>query len=275
MIPILQSGHYRTYVGKPNDLGWNSSTHLAQIDFGDGRDTRAYAKVLMDNWPALANEALGWMLARALGMPHAPKAGILIMPRWQFIKDIGDPPEFASMGDDILLWCTAAMPHRSLKFLFRSQDAIDNAYATLLRSKSGRRIAALAAFTDNPDTASGNVLRINAEEYVGIDHEHLFNCHDWRLDKPIPELDIPTQLLRSLAEERKKRRMNAATYRTTCTEIAVCAERHADALAEIAPAAAPLLKDLTDEAASIRILAFLRARTGKDWLHHRLGLLPV
>lgn len=274
MIEILDEAHYIEFVGFPQSRGWNTTTHLALIDFGDGRPCRAYVKLpMMDAYPAVANEALGWMLTRALGLRAPRRVAIMVMSAEEYFDLIGPLPSYAEGKDFVLLWCSEELQFKSLRFLFHSEDEQDKALRALLKSKDGKRIAAMACFTGHIDTNPGNLLKVSASEYVSIDHEHLFMASDWRRGPPNPCAD--THLLQWLTEQVKRGRVTPGAMRNISSEVALYGEAHSHAMGKIHPYALALLSDLTDEDAASRVLLFLVDRCWQSWLYRQLGILQL
>lgn len=75
---FVDESAYSQYIARPDRAGWNSSTHLAKMDFGQG-DEFAYVKLMfLDSFPGLSNEAIGWQLAHACGIPAPARAAVMV-----------------------------------------------------------------------------------------------------------------------------------------------------------------------------------------------------
>lgn len=127
---FLDESAYGRFVSWPDSRGWNKSTHLAQIEFGQGEEP-AYVKLIyLDHWPALANEAIGWHLAHACGIPAPERAAILTASADQWRAWLGKLPEDCPQEGDIAA-CYRAPQSILVNLLVAAQDI--NAYAASTR----------------------------------------------------------------------------------------------------------------------------------------------
>lgn len=271
-IPDLDQNAYGRLIAYPDHSGWNSSTHLARIDFGAGPE-KSVVKICAAPWfPDLANEAIGWLLSQACAISGPKKAGILTAPAmfWQeILKD--RYPDHAPKDGLVRAWCASFQPNLNDHAWVNLSDS-EAAYA-MFKTDSGVRIAAFDTWLCNADRHPHNVLRLSDGSWAVIDHELIFNgsLGNWRLPKP--DLSSPGYMLSQLEKLENAGRIKGKTQSNIRSSMVDHANRHIRAAADALPYVAEALDRIEPPATAKNVLTLIVDRAWGFWMPRRLGML--
>lgn len=268
---FLDESAYGRFVSWPDSRGWNKSTHLAQIEFGHGEEP-AYVKLIyLDHWPALANEAIGWHLAHACGIPAPERAAILTTSADQWRAWLGKLPEDCPKEGDIAAWCGSLCatnePHT---WLSMSEDL---AALALLKSSAGRKIAAFDTWLHNPDRHPNNLLRMGHNDWGVIDHELIFNgpLGNWRNAQR--DFSAPPYLLAKLDALAKSERISGPENLRIRSDMINHADEHIQAIARCIPYLSETLEAIEPPQSQKSVLPLIVDRAWPFWMRNILGKL--
>lgn len=160
------------------------------MDFGQG-DEFAYIKLMfLSAVPDLSNEAIGWQLAHACGIPAPERAAVMVGSAGFWADKLGRLPEGCPNEGDIAAWCVARCETLEQHTWLNMHN--DQAALALAKSPRGQQILAFYTWLHNADGNPRNLLRLSDGEWAVIDHEFLFNgvLGNWR--KPPEQRDFST-----------------------------------------------------------------------------------
>jgi hypothetical protein len=264
-VPILDASAWREFRGKPANAGLNETTHLAKIADASGKLHDCFVKLLPMDGPALLCEALGWLLARASGVPCPAFGAIVLVPVEDLRTCTALPAKFNGMSF-CPAWCSEVVAGKSVRQIHKMYYFI--AKKNCLRSKDARKIAAFDKWSDLRDRNFGNVIQSSKGGYVAIDHESLLHDLLW----------VPTGRgfeERSLMVE-ARRALSSADFQRFQVDMANAANGHAQALidakADLADIIAKLLPGYASTATHA-IMQTLNQRAQSGWLSNTLGVI--
>lgn len=264
-VPVYDSTAWREFRGVPSSLGINSTTHLAKVADPTGKLHDCVVKLLPIDRPSLLCEAVGWVLARAAGIPCPAFAGIVMVPVEELRNHVSLPPEIASKST-CPAWYSELVPGDSLRQLHSWGYIIK--LKSCLRNKDVRRIAAFDCWSDLRDRNLGNVIRTGSGGYVAIDHETILHDLLWL------RAGIKYESRSLLAEAEK--RLSQAELKKFLVEMAQASEAHLAAISSVAtdiesifnmiyPGLSPTLVP--------EVIEFLEARAQKGWMADKIRVI--
>lgn len=266
---FLDESAYGRFVAWPDKKGWNASTHLARLDFGLG-DEPAYVKLMyLDHWPALANEAIGWQMAHACGIPAPERAAVLTANASHWRDWLGTLPAGCPNAGDIAAWCSslcALDDHHS--WIAMSEDS---AAAALFKSTLGRKIAAFDTWLHNPDRHPNNLLRLGNGGWAVIDHEMIFNglLGNWRKpERDFATAPYPLARLDALAKSGKLTHSEADRIRS---DMIHHADAHIQSIARGLPYLSDTLETIEPPQSQKSVLPLIVDRAWPFWMRGTLG----
>lgn len=272
-IPVLEESAYKRFAAPVRAKGWNASTHVAELDLGTGMPENACVKLLYhDTWPALANEAIGHILARAVGLPGPERAGILVMDAAVWQRNLGAIyPSDAPREGLVPAWCASLQDSLAdAAWIALSEDA---QIAALLRSDGGKHVAAFDFWLQNVDRNPFNVLRLPRGKWAVIDHELLFNgvLGDWRRGHIDCEPDC--YLWSKARALLRAGRITQREFRLIVSAMVEFAQRHRRAADESHPEISRIVSLIEGTEAASNVLIFIVDRSFAYWMTRHTGLL--
>lgn len=270
----LQQDAYLYFISTVDHPGWNKSAHFAQIDYGTGQGEESCLKIINPGqvWPALGNEIIGYLLAKACGIETPHKAAILHLDAGFLQAEMPDeyPPDAPREGE-LVAWCTTRLPNLATATWLKLHN--DDLALHLTRSESGLKITALDTWLCNTDRNSRNVLRLPGGEFAAIDHELIFDgVHgDWRKGSIAPP--AACSILDSITKLNKRARYPNDKYRQFLSAISEFANTHQRANAESRDKIDAIIAKIESSTAAKNVLSCLEIRADKDWMAKAIGLL--
>lgn len=277
-FPILSDNNYLSYIGALAHRGANPSTHLAEVRYPVQRTgVLSVVKLMPPDGVGVCNEAVAWLLLRAIGLPSPKQAGIFVMSESKLKAVLGRravPDEWVSQGH-VLAWASQKLDFPSIRALFTG-TAADAKWLELLRTTTGAGIAAFDELLHNHDRNTGNVLFHGKGSCVPIDHEQVFAMQNW-IAGELQHLVENGDSLRVLMRAHRGRKLSSDEWKSVTNAMIAQSHEHAGALDVCASQISELLGKLfstTDGTAyANRILSFISARCTDDWMQQRVGAL--
>ncbi len=273
---VVTETAYKRYIRRVEAPGWNTSSHFAEVDFGEGREA-AVVKLLTCEavWPQAGNEAIGHALARLGELPCPPRAAVLVADASHLIERMGDDyPADAPRTGDVLAWCASVVPHlKDATWTTANEDAVMRA---VLGTETGARIAAFDLWLCNADRNPRNLLRMPGGSWAVIDHEMLFMTFDTRGDwraGPIDHLPGQSTLYTKAREFHGAGALTERQLNKLESRMLSSAENHSGIAAEAAPRLAPLLDGIYAASVHENVLRFIQNRAPADWMREQLNRL--
>jgi len=263
---FLDESAYGQFTAWPTSRGWNSSTHLARINFGHG-DENAYVKLIFtDAFPALANEAIGWQLAHACNIPAASRAAIMIGSAEFWRETLGSLPSGCPTTGDIPAWCIASCATLDQHTWINMDN--DAAVTMLLKCPRGQQIAAFGTWLHHPDQHPGNLLRIGSNDWAIIDHELLFNgvLGNWRKPPARRDFSTPPFLLKHLDSLVARSRISHKVDSDIRSAMIHYASQHITAIGKAMPYLADVLEKVEPPATAKSVLPLIVDRAWNFWM---------
>lgn len=252
-ITVLGPGHH-LYFARRID-GYSSCLHLAELMDEKGRALRAYVKAFPASSKGIVNEAIGWLTARAVGLPCPPRAYILLMHTERLAAEYPDRkwgnsemyPTFATeaLAGTPIDWIDAAHYAAQIKHWPHLPAAI-----------------ALHEALHNVDGNAGNLLALDGGGYATIDYGDILGGRDWS-----------AKTLRKLGWLHNKLLHLSCNGMPNAREIAAirhAASAHAGAYNEIRDELEMWFEKLLKRGDHNAASAFLAERMGADWMKGRL-----
>lgn len=273
---VVTETAYKRYIGRVSAPGWNSSSHFAEVDFGEGKESAVVKLLTFDGiWPQAGNEAIGFVLAKVGELPAPEKAAILVADAgWMAEKMGADYPADAPVKGDVLAWCVSLMPH--LKNATWTEPERDQVLLAALKSEGGAQIAAFDIWLCNADRNAGNLLRLAGGKWAVIDHEMIFMTQlvrgDWRAG-PIDHLPAKSTLLDKARAFHASGTLSDKQLTDIESRMIVYADSHAAIAAEAAPRLAPLLQQIYEDSEPENVLRFITNRAPAEWMRDQLNRL--
>ncbi|WP_146165818.1 hypothetical protein [Stenotrophomonas panacihumi] len=190
---LLGPGCYRGYLAHIGE-GSDASTHKALVAFhGQTEPSQAYVKVYCAATAprGLANEFIGYALAKAAGLEVPAKSAILrLNPSQSLFLPSGMSPQLDTQGN-VIAWCVEELSGESPKQLLTADAA---AYAPLAEEiRKWPQLADTVALDDwlvNEDRNLGNLIRIGPRRFALIDHGRVCTGLAW--NRPLDRAVVDT-----------------------------------------------------------------------------------
>lgn len=263
---FLNESAYGQFVSRPEHEGWNCSTHLARIDFGQG-DEFAYIKLMyLEGVPGLANEAIGWQLAHAVGIPAPSRAAIMIGSADFWRQTLGKLPPDCPTDGDIAAWCVARCETvEQHTWLNLDNDA---AATALAKSPRGQQILAFYTWLHNADGNPANLLRLGTDDWAVIDHEFLFNgvTGNWRKPPAARRFNDPPYMLGRLKALTDKGRISKKANADIRSAIVHYSQAHQGAIGAAIPYVADTLEKIELPQHAKSVLPLIVDRAWNFWM---------
>lgn len=263
MIPILPTTAWREFRGA-TEAGQNMTCHQALVVDATGREHKCFVKAAMHNSPMPFTEAVGWLLAEALGLPRPQFAALLFLPIPQLRKHLKLDQHWH--GYEVALsFCTSSVDGRQIGG--RWQWLANLRKAKAFGHRDLPRIAAFDHWAENQDRHSANFLRDRSGAYIPIDNEYILFSIIWAATTVVA--------FQSLRNEARQVLSSAAFVQFEAAMV-VASRTHADAIAKAGPSIQLLAQKMCpDPDAGAQLAAvvrqFLRERSEPGWLANELG----
>ena len=261
---FLDESAYGRLVSRPDSTGWNKSIHLAKVDFGQGEED-AYVKLIFTpHWPALANEAIGWMLAHACEIACPWRAGVIVASADFWITSLGGLPPNCPQDGDIAAWCTSRCDTEDQHSWLTLDN--DEAVLSMLKAESGRQLAAFDTWLLNIDRNQGNAIRLANSRWAAIDHEMLFDglAGNWRTYRS--RLNGKSFWITRLEELRRNGRLSEHNDQQIRSAMIDFARAHLPAIATTLPYLAAVLEIIEQPASAKSVLPLIVDRAWNFWM---------
>lgn len=271
---VITENSYKRFIGCVESRGWNASTHLAEVDFGEGNE-EAVVKVLTEDatWPQTGNEAIGYVLAKVGEIPAPAKAAILVADAEALRARMGTAyPAHAPEEGDVLAWCASLLPHlKTATWADAEQDAV---LLSVLCSEAGAQIAAFDTWLCNADRNAGNLLRLPGGKWAVIDHELICNgvLGDWRKGT-IDHLPATSTLHSKAQQFHSAGRLTAKQLADLEARMLLAAEQHGAVATEAKPRLGYLLEQIYPDSTPENVLTFVTNRAAPPWMRDMLSRL--
>ena len=271
-IQILDRNHYGREIRRPSSPGWNPTTHLARMNFPGLGARNAWIKLDPQFNAFAGNEAIGWLLARALEIPAPAGAAFLIEDVAWFKKQLGDRYPSAAEGypdaGELAAWCVTDMGVGSI----RSVAPFDEwNLLAFLRTEEGAQIAAFDQWLGNTDRNNGNLLKLTGGRYAVIDHGILFCYEDWRKAPIAPTED--SHLWREAQNLQRDRKLTLKEFKQLQSGMAEFGLSHHRVSGICHPVIEAIISDLEGAPAAKNVLSCISERAAKDWIGRQVGVL--
>lgn len=263
---FVDESAYSQYIARPERAGWNSSTHLAKMDFGQG-DEFAYIKLMfLADFPDLSNEAIGWQLAHACGIPAPSRAAIMVGSAGFWTDKLGRLPEGCPNEGDIAAWCVARCETLEQHSWLNMHN--DQAALTLAKSPRGQQILAFYTWLHNADSNPRNLLRLGNGEWAVIDHEFLFNglLGNWRKPPEQRDFSTPPYVLDRLKALTDKGRISKKANSDIRSAMVHYANDHQTVVSQALPHVARTLEQIELPIYAKSALPLIVDRAGNSWM---------
>jgi len=176
VIPLLGPGHHRYVISRVD--GFSSCLHQASIVDDDGRSHVAFVKAFPSGSKGLANEACGWLLARAAGLPTAESAWILILPV-ALLREAFPELVWPGRDDDYLpTWATSAVSPTAAECVVTVQDQ-DVWAERLLAWGHLHDAVAINDLLHNIDANAGNLIATSPSDFAIVDFAEILGGQNW------------------------------------------------------------------------------------------------
>lgn len=270
---FVDESAYTQYIARPESAGWNSSTHLAKMNFGQG-DEFAYIKLMfLADFPDLSNEAIGWQLAHACGIPAPERAAIMIGSAEFWKEKLGELPHGCPTEGDIAAWCVARCNTLEQHTWLNMHN--DQAAMALAKSPRGQQILAFYTWLHNADGNPRNLLRLGNGEWAVIDHEFLFNgvLGNWRKPPIKRDFSSPPYLLERLKALTDKGKISKKASADIRSAMVHHAADHQGAIARALPYLADTLDQIELPIHAKSVLPLIVDRAWNFWMPRMVNKL--
>lgn len=263
---VLESSAWREFRGVLGSAGnRNGTAHFAKIADPTGELHDCFVKLLPTNEPALLCEAIGWLLAKAAGVPCPHFAAIVLVPVEELRKHMELPAEMTS-SEVCPAWCCDLVPGKTVRQVHKWAYFL--AVRKCLRSKDVRKIAAFDYWSDLRDRNFGNVIRASSGGYVAIDHETILHDLLWKLANRRFEP-------RSLLLEAQKA-LTTGELKDFHLDMAIASESHSDAISAAEPEIKRVFELIYPQLAELllpQVTRMLSQRGQRGWLASEVGVI--
>lgn len=265
MIHQLGPSSYRG--GLPGEfLQGVHSVHLARIRFPDGVFP-AFVKLFPPGSGGLANETLGWLLARLCKVNVAARAALVEITTEQLVGRI---PSFVRKEQSVLTgWAVQQIDGKPLALLHGGDGSQDDHWEEVIDAPMGAKICALDEWLVNGDRHPGNLIRDSRSVWWAIDFSEMLGSSLWPAMIDFGVLDSATNQILMHARERLAKRHLGKFLGSLVNQ----AEHHQSAWAALDSFALQLLTKLHGADAAAEVVSFLRARSHPNWMPDRLHLI--
>lgn len=277
-FPVLGDTHYLGYLGPMSHRGANPTTHIADIRYPvQHAGVKSVVKLLPTSGLQACNEAIAWLMLRALGV-HAPRtAAIMVMSEKKAKAVLGArlvTQEFVS-GGHVIAWASQLHEWRSIRALFAG-TAADDKWLQVLRTDAGTAVAAFDEMLHNRDRNTGNILYVNDGSCFAIDHEQIFDYQNW-LAADLKHSDECADSLRVLERAYRSDKLKADEWKRITNAMIYHSQGHGEALnacrKQVEELLGRLYQSSPGSAFASRILNFISARCTDQWMQARVGAL--
>jgi hypothetical protein len=177
LFPILPESAWLEYRGRPTTQGQNLTTHQALIAAPDGKEHRCYVKFSPAGNPMPMTEAIGWLIADALGLPRPAFAALIMVPLPKLKAHLPLDQHWMQYGNEALGFCCSTVDGKHITGRWRWLAALRKAKA--FKHPDVARIAAFDTWAENQDRHTGNLLKTTDGGFVPIDNELIFYTKIW------------------------------------------------------------------------------------------------
>lgn len=268
MIPILPPSAWREFRGEPKQKGLNKTTHRAIIQDATGKLHHCYVKGCPLGWPTPLTEALGWLLAEALGLPRPEFAALVLVPLNKLRKSMQMDQHWLHHSE-MLAFCASAVNGKPASQGWRF--TADWRASRLYKRPEIARISAFDQWVDNQDRNTGNLIVTRGGNCIPIDNEYVLYSLLWAGKVPF---DITHNSL--LAESINY--LTPVDYEQFLVDIAYQGKLHEAAFITAASKLQQMIHSLIPDTVVADSLwanveQFLANRSNPHWLSTQLGVI--
>jgi hypothetical protein len=263
MIPILPETAWLEYRG-PGKAGQNLTCHQALVADSNGKQHKCFVKAAPHGNPMPFTEAVGWMVADALGLPRPKFAALLLLPIPKLRQHLKLDQHWHGYSH-AMAFCTSSIDGKHVTGRWPWLAHLRKARA--FQHSDVPRIAAFDHWVDNRDRHSGNFLRTRDGGYIPIDNEYILFSIVWAATTSV--------IYRSLRDEARSV-LTPSGFAKFEASMLVAAQAHIAALQAAAPNVQRLVAVMHSDpaegsSAATAILQFLTQRAQPGWLANELG----
>lgn len=276
-FPLLDDRAYVSYIQRLDSIGANPTTHIAEIRYPvQTAPILSVVKFLDPNCLAASNEAIAWLFLRAAGFAAPRNAAILALSAKKAREVVGRKvfDESLVTQDHVIAWASQKLDFRSIKAYFAGSRA-DAEWVGLLKTLHGAQIAAFDEVFLNADRNTGNVLYVGRDSCIPIDHEQIFDRHDW-IGGEIPATQRDSDSLRVIKRAYEGGMLGVTAFNDIKNKMVHYAQQHGPALEACKEQISILVAKVFNanaEALEERVLRFVSERTTEHWMETRLGVV--
>lgn len=277
-FPILVDADYFGYLAPISHRGANESTHIADIRYPVQRaPVKSVVKLLPPGGLQACNEAISWLVLRAIGIPSPKMAALLLISEKKAKAVLGSRivnSEFVHDGY-VMAWASQLQESRSIRALFAG-SAADEKWLAVLKTEAGAKLAAFDEWLHNRDRNTGNVLYAGDGSCLAIDHEQVFNFQNWHAAE-LQHAEEFGDSLRVLDRAQRGNKLKPDEWKGITNAMIHHSHGHAEALNVCRQQVEELLLRVYSAESgtkfSERILNFISARCTDHWMQQRVGAL--
>lgn len=277
-FPILGDADYLGYLASIDHRGANASTHIADIRYPVQRaPVRSVVKLLPPSGLQACNEAISWLVLRAIGVPSPRMAALLVLSEKKAKAVLGArivSNEFVQDGH-VMAWAAQWQDSRSIRALFAGSVA-DDKWLSVLKTEVGSQLAAFDEWLHNRDRNTGNVLYAGDGSCIAIDHEQVFNFQNWHA-ADLQHAAEYGDSLRILDRAQRGNKLKPEEWRYITNAMIHHSQAHSEALNVCRQQVEELLLKVYQAEFGAkfaeRIFKFISVRCSDQWMQQRVGAL--
>lgn len=259
-IPVLDQSAFGSTLARVD--GFSSALMIAALNPPDSpTDMQCYVKAFPPGSRGVINEVTGWILAGTRRLAQPRRAWLLFLP-WHILvstwpdRDWGDPdpdgyPTFATLR------LNSSVPKARLD--------IDNA-GDMAELRGWPKLADKIAFdewTGNADSNAGNLIRLAAGRFAGIDHGEICGGQYWQAGALPGDAHAASKLWHLLTRD--------CTDQQLARRIIKSAELHAPTLHGSLPALYEFWLQVLHDHEITDLVRWLNRRAGRGWMYERFA----
>lgn len=277
-FPILVDADYLGYLAPIDHRGANASTHIADIRYPVQRaPVKSVVKLLPPGGLQACNEAISWLVLRAIGVPSPKMAALLLLSEKKAKAVLSSrvvSKEFVHDGY-VMAWAAQWQDSRSIRALFAGSQA-DDKWLSVLKTEVGAQLAAFDEWLHNRDRNTGNVLYAGDGSCMAIDHEQVFNFQNWHTSDLEHVVEYGDSL-RVLDRAQRGNKLRPDEWKRITNAMIHHSQGHSEALNACRKQVEDLLFRLYQAELGTtfaeRILKFISVRCTDQWMQQRVGAL--
>lgn len=187
-VKVLGESAYGTALAIAPDGVMGSFNHLASVAFDEGQMDRAFVKTYDPATKGIINEITGLFLAEALGLPTPKKAAILLLTDDFIRKNLLSTYPKPLVPTTIPFLATSEISGGTPKqYYFSAHGKMREILQNVMRIelKEWSQFPLCVAFDEwlaHSDRNTGNLIRLQKNEFALIDHGELLTGQAWTAD---------------------------------------------------------------------------------------------